>query len=53
MTSFFYFSNAMVFNFMSDGIPVVYYGQEQYFSGGADPVSFVPPISWNYILISA
>lgn len=29
----------MVFNFMSDGIPVVYYGQEQSFSGAADPVS--------------
>jgi len=29
--------NAMVFNFMSDGIPVVYYGQEQLFSGGSDP----------------
>ncbi|KAJ3482123.1 hypothetical protein NLI96_g7190 [Meripilus lineatus] len=29
--------NAMVFNFMSDGIPVVYYGQEQGFSGNADP----------------
>ena len=30
--------NAMVFNFMSDGIPIVYYGQEQGFSGAADPV---------------
>ncbi|KAF9228592.1 alpha-amylase [Gyrodon lividus] len=29
--------NAMVFNFMSDGIPIVYYGQEQGFSGYADP----------------
>ncbi|TCD68229.1 hypothetical protein EIP91_011298 [Steccherinum ochraceum] len=29
--------NAMVFNFMSDGIPIVYYGQEQGFSGNADP----------------
>lgn len=28
----------MVFNFMSDGIPIVYYGQEQGFSGNADPV---------------
>lgn len=32
-------SNAMTFTFMSSGIPVVYYGQEQYFSGNADPVS--------------
>ncbi|CAL1703970.1 unnamed protein product [Somion occarium] len=29
--------NAMVFNFMSDGIPIVYYGQEQGFNGSADP----------------
>lgn len=29
----------MVYNFMSDGIPIVYYGQEQGFSGAADPVS--------------
>lgn len=27
----------MTFNFMSDGIPIVYYGQEQGFSGIADP----------------
>jgi len=29
--------NAMVWTFMSDGIPIVYYGQEQFFRGGADP----------------
>ncbi|KAF8163067.1 glycoside hydrolase family 13 protein [Crassisporium funariophilum] len=29
--------NAMTYNFMSDGIPIVYYGQEQGFSGNADP----------------
>lgn len=29
--------NAMVFNFMTDGIPIVYYGQEQGFSGNTDP----------------
>ncbi|KAJ7043269.1 alpha-amylase [Mycena alexandri] len=29
--------NAMTFSFMSDGIPIVYYGQEQGFSGNADP----------------
>ncbi|EIN07658.1 glycoside hydrolase family 13 protein [Punctularia strigosozonata HHB-11173 SS5] len=29
--------NAMTFNFMSDGIPIVYYGQEQSFSGIGDP----------------
>lgn len=29
----------MAFTFMSDGIPIVYYGQEQGFSGSSDPVS--------------
>ncbi|RDX42676.1 alpha-amylase [Lentinus brumalis] len=29
--------NAMVFSFMADGIPIVYYGQEQGFHGNADP----------------
>ncbi|KAG2080264.1 glycoside hydrolase family 13 protein [Suillus cothurnatus] len=29
--------NVMVFNFMTDGIPIVYYGQEQSFSGNSDP----------------
>lgn len=29
----------MIFSFMSDGIPIVYYGQEQGFSGNADPVN--------------
>lgn len=28
----------MTFNFMTDGIPVVYYGQEQGFRGAGDPV---------------
>ena len=31
----------MTFTFMSDGIPIVYYGQEQSFSGNADPVSHI------------
>jgi len=34
--------NAMVFNFMSDGIPIVYYGQEQGFHGNADPYNREP-----------
>ncbi|KAI0747849.1 alpha-amylase [Daedaleopsis nitida] len=34
--------NAMIFTFMSDGIPVVYYGQEQGFSGNADPYNREP-----------
>ena len=29
----------MVFSFMYDGIPVVYYGQEQGMHGASDPVS--------------
>jgi alpha-amylase len=34
--------NAMVFTFMSDGIPIVYYGQEQGFSGNSDPFNREP-----------
>ncbi|PPQ74193.1 hypothetical protein CVT26_004490 [Gymnopilus dilepis] len=34
--------NAMTFTFMSDGIPIMYYGQEQYFSGNADPMNREP-----------
>jgi alpha-amylase len=34
--------NAMTFTFMSDGIPIVYYGQEQGFSGNADPYNREP-----------
>ena len=39
--------NAMVFSFMSDGIPIVYYGQEQGFHGNADPVS---QTLWHLVL---
>ncbi|KAI0057115.1 alpha-amylase [Artomyces pyxidatus] len=34
--------NAMVLTFMSDGIPIVYYGQEQYLTGAADPLNRGP-----------
>ncbi|KAF9001959.1 glycoside hydrolase family 13 protein [Cyathus striatus] len=34
--------NAMVLNFMMDGIPIVYYGQEQYFNGSGDPYNREP-----------
>ncbi|KAG8777412.1 hypothetical protein FRC12_000372 [Ceratobasidium sp. 428] len=34
--------NALVFTFMYDGIPVVYYGQEQYFKGRDDPANREP-----------
>ena len=32
-----FFSNAMSFIFMTDGIPIVYYGQEQGMHGNSDP----------------
>lgn len=32
----------MVFSFMYDGIPVVYYGQEQFFKGKDDPANREP-----------
>ncbi|CAE6409846.1 unnamed protein product, partial [Rhizoctonia solani] len=34
--------NALAFSFMYDGIPVVYYGQEQYFQGRDDPANREP-----------
>lgn len=34
--------NAIAFNIMSDGIPIVYYGQEQGFSGATDPYNREP-----------
>ncbi|KDQ60585.1 glycoside hydrolase family 13 protein [Jaapia argillacea MUCL 33604] len=40
--------NAMTFAFMSDGIPIVYYGQEQGFSGGSDPYNREPLWPSNY-----
>ncbi|KIP10336.1 glycoside hydrolase family 13 protein [Phlebiopsis gigantea 11061_1 CR5-6] len=40
--------NPMVFNFMSDGIPIVYYGQEQGFAGNADPWNREPLWTSNY-----
>ncbi|KAG8904709.1 hypothetical protein FRB99_001295 [Tulasnella sp. 403] len=33
---------ALTFSFMSDGIPIVYYGQEQGFSGNHDPANREP-----------
>ncbi|KAF8526445.1 glycoside hydrolase family 13 protein [Gautieria morchelliformis] len=40
--------NAMVFTFMSDGIPIVYYGQEQRLSGRVDPWNREPLWPSNY-----
>lgn len=34
--------NAMTWTFMTDGIPIVYAGQEQYFSGAEDPYNREP-----------
>ena len=31
------FTNAVIFSLLFEGIPVFYYGGEQYYSGGADP----------------
>ena len=31
------FTNAVIFSFLWEGIPVFYYGGEQYYAGGADP----------------
>ncbi|KAJ7929301.1 glycoside hydrolase family 13 protein [Mycena leptocephala] len=40
--------NAMTFSFLSDGIPIVYYGQEQGFSGAVDPYNREPLWPSNY-----
>ncbi|KAJ6606573.1 glycoside hydrolase family 13 protein [Mycena vulgaris] len=40
--------NAMTFTFLSDGIPIIYYGQEQGFSGAADPYNREPLWLSNY-----
>ncbi|KAL1683489.1 glycoside hydrolase family 13 protein [Schizophyllum commune] len=40
--------NAMTYTFMSSGIPIVYYGQEQYFSGVGDPYNREPLWQSNY-----
>ncbi|EEB07347.1 alpha-amylase Mde5 [Schizosaccharomyces japonicus yFS275] len=37
--------NAMLFNLMGDGIPIVFYGQEQMFDGSHDP--FNRPAMWD------
>lgn len=39
------FRNAMVFSILYEGIPVFYYGSEQWFEGGADPNNREP--MWN------
>lgn len=31
--------NALAFTIFSDGIPIIYAGQEQHYSGGADPAN--------------
>ncbi|KAH0584101.1 hypothetical protein H2248_009671 [Termitomyces sp. 'cryptogamus'] len=40
--------NAMVLTFLMDGIPIVYYGQEQGFSGDSDPYNREPLWTSNY-----
>ena len=39
------FTNAAIFSLLWEGIPVFYYGGEQYFKGGADPNNREP--LWN------
>lgn len=39
----------MAFMFMTDGIPIVYAGQEQYFSGNSDPVR-LRPLLWDELV---
>lgn len=41
----------MTFAFMSDGIPIVYYGQEQYFSGNADPVRDTNHLLYHLLIV--
>ncbi|KAI0005872.1 glycoside hydrolase family 13 protein [Russula compacta] len=45
--------NAMVLTFMSDGIPIVYYGQEQYLNGSGDPYNRGPLWTSGYQLTAA
>ncbi|CAK5279384.1 unnamed protein product [Mycena citricolor] len=40
--------NAMTYTFLSDGIPIVYYGQEQGFHGNSDPYNREPLWPSNY-----
>ncbi|KAJ7349293.1 glycoside hydrolase family 13 protein [Mycena albidolilacea] len=40
--------NAMTVTFLTEGIPIVYYGQEQGFSGAADPYNREPLWPSNY-----
>ena len=40
------FINAVVFSFLWEGIPVFYYGGEQFFSGGSEPQNREP--MWDY-----
>ena len=42
------FTNAAVFSIVWEGIPVFYYGGEQYYSGGADPANREPMWDSNY-----
>lgn len=41
-------SNIIAYPFVSDGIPILYYGQEQGFSGGEDPANREPMWPSNY-----
>ena len=42
------FRNAIVFNLFYEGIPIFYYGDEQYFSGGNDPQNRENMFGYHY-----
>lgn len=41
-------SNAFAYPFVSDGVPILYYGQEQGFTGGGDPGNREPMWTSKY-----
>ena len=42
------FRNAIIFNLFYEGIPIFYYGDEQYFSGAGDPMNREPLFGYHY-----
>jgi alpha-amylase len=42
------FRNAIIFNFFYEGIPIFYYGDEQYFNGGNDPNNRETMFGYHY-----
>ena len=42
------FKNAIIFNLFYEGIPIFYYGDEQYFNGGSDPKNRETLFGYHY-----